>query len=242
VGSGSLRNAGRKQVANGVGLLFVEGGTSFPVPASAGWVRSGQVLSLRSNCYSPDLKARLGLLEACRLVERERGRLLRTSHQHNLVALRFPGALDGRVQNGPPEACSPMIGMGDDVLDQRIRLPAAGQVRDYDERAGRDKHLFDRPHEDDAALIAYQVVKEGDGVLGRAAHIVRVEVDVQVEKTWQVGPIGWPNYKIEHLMIVPWPACREQPLHSACCGRPLYPRPPSHPERVHPVCGPALDP
>lgn len=96
-----------------------------------------------------------------------------------------------------------MIAVSNHVLDQCIRLAAAGQVWDHDERAGRDQHLSDRPHEDDAALVAYQVLENGDGVFGRAARIVRVEMDLQVEMTWQIGTISGPNHKVGHLMIIP---------------------------------------
>jgi hypothetical protein len=83
----------------------------------------------------PNLKTGLALLETGGGVERKRRRPLRAGHQHDHVAIDLPCRRDGRWQDLLAKA-SPSEGrVSYDILDQSVRLPAAGQIGNDEEAA-----------------------------------------------------------------------------------------------------------
>ena len=99
-----------------------------------------------------------------------------TGQQHHLVAARLPGKGEGVPEHGGRVPAVPAVAAGHHVLDQAEWPGAAGEVRQYEEDAGRDGFAVRFRHEE----VRARVRREGLSGGGEGRRIGRLIAVVQV--------------------------------------------------------------
>lgn len=127
-------------------------------------------------------------VKTCVGIKAQGALVLAAGHQHGLVAVLVPDMRQGCMQQRSAIAALPVVGMGDDVLDQGIVPAAAREVGDDQQHTAADQLRADKAAQVPIAGIRHQALPDGLNLrLRRAGIVCRVQMGVQREQRGQVG-------------------------------------------------------
>ena len=124
------------------------------------------------------------------------------AQQHHLVAAGAPRIVQGMADDGLPKSATPIVRVRHHILDERVRPPAASEVRDNDQAAGRDEPACTNADDATETGLAKHSLPDFVSLWAIRYRIVgRVQMLVQLDEGRKVVGLRRSNCKlrIKHL-------------------------------------------